>query len=59
MRSVDGVVLADENDGEVVFGSLVPALEDFVLGHRDGCRALDSAFHFDVAGLEGRMKDEV
>ena len=51
VRTVDGVVFADKHDGKVVLTALVPALKDFVLGHRDGGRALDAAFDFDVAGL--------
>ena len=51
MRAIDGVVFTDEDDGQVVLVALVPAFEDLVLRHRDGCRAFDTAFDLDVAGF--------
>ena len=58
MWTVEGIVFAHKDDGEVVFGTLVPTLKDFVLRHGHGGRALDATFDFDVAGRDGRMRDE-
>jgi hypothetical protein len=51
VESFDGVIFSDENNGEVIFAALVPTLKDFVFGHRDGGRAFDATFDFDMTRL--------